>query len=69
MECCNLCEVTWRESSVYDSQGRTVGIVGGYLVLDERYREYAGGRLQIKQSSLPINFCPMCGRTLKQEEA
>lgn len=68
MESCNLCEIPWNESSVYDSQGRTVGIVGGDLVLVEKYREYAGGMLHIQQSSLSISFCPMCGRALKQEE-
>lgn len=68
MEKCSLCNTDWKESTVYDSQGRCAAIVGTNLVLIEKYRGYAGGMLQIQQSALSINYCPMCGRNLEQEE-
>lgn len=65
---CNFCNTGIKESNVYDSLGRSVEIAGRSLIVIEEYREYAGGMLQTQQSSLPINFCPMCGRALEQEE-
>ncbi|MBF0015305.1 hypothetical protein HAX42_13915 [Enterococcus casseliflavus] len=64
---CNLCNEEQKQATVYDSRGRSVAIDGGSLVFVENYREYAGGMLQTQQSSLPINFCPMCGKRLAQE--
>ena len=68
MENCSLCNTGLKQSAVYDSKGRIVSIVDRNLVFLENYREYAGGMLQTQQSSLPISFCPMCGRALEQEE-
>ncbi|MFB8429329.1 hypothetical protein ACFCV4_11310 [Enterococcus faecium] len=68
MENCSLCNTGQKQSTVYDSQGRIVSIVDRNLVFVENYREYAGGMLQTQQSTLPISFCPMCGRALEQEE-
>lgn len=65
---CNFCNTETKESNVYDSLGRSVEIYDRRLLVTDRYREYAGGMLQTQQSSLPINFCPMCGRALEQGE-
>lgn len=68
MKNCSLCNDEQKQATVSDSRGRSVAIDGSSLVFVENYREYAGGMMQTQQSSLPISFCPMCGRALKQEE-
>ncbi|OTN77095.1 hypothetical protein A5886_002175 [Enterococcus sp. 8G7_MSG3316] len=68
MKSCSLCNDEQKQATVYDSRGRSVAIDGSSLVFVENYREYAGGMLQTQQSSLPINYCPMCGKRLEQGE-
>ena len=68
MENCKLCNTGQKQSTVYDSIGRFATIVDRNLVFVENYREYTVGMLQTKRSWLPVNFCPICGRALEQEE-